>query len=236
MMEKMFLRHFFYSFHKSYPMLSKISSCAVIGLDCERVEVEVDICPGLISTIVVGLPDTAVQESKERVRSAIKNSGASYPTTRVTINLAPADIKKEGPAYDLPIAVGILAASRQLEGDTTEALFVGELALDGTLRHTNGILPVTLFAKEKAYRRVFVPKVDEYEAGLVEGIEIIPVESLAQLVEFLEGRVRIEPARTPDITPTSSGRALRHRHGLYQRTGACETGAGDRGQRRGTTC
>ncbi|MDD3190188.1 MAG: YifB family Mg chelatase-like AAA ATPase [Candidatus Pacebacteria bacterium] len=177
-------------------MLSKINSCAVIGLDCENVEVEVDISPGLGNIVVVGLPDTAVQESKERVKSAIKNSGVNYPTTRITINLAPADIKKEGPAYDLPIAVGILAASRQIEADLSGSLFVGELALDGKLRHTNGILPITIYAQEKKYQRIFVPKVDEFEAGLVEGIEIIPIENLIQLISFLEGKEKIEPART----------------------------------------
>lgn len=182
-------------------MLSKINSCAVIGLDCERVEVEIDISPGLPAIIVVGLPDTAVQESKERVKSAINNSGTNFPATRVTINLAPADIKKEGPAYDLPIAIGVLVATRQLEVDTDleDSLFVGELALNGKLRHTNGVLPITLFAKSKNYRRIFVPKVNEFEAGLVEGIEIIPIESLEQLIAFLEGKIEIEPAKTPGI-------------------------------------
>lgn len=181
-------------------MLSKINSCAVIGLDCENVEVEVDISPGMPGTVVVGLPDTAVQESRERVKSAIKNSDAAYPVMKITVNLAPADIKKEGPAYDLPIAVGILAANRQIEIKLLDdCLFVGELALDGKLRHTNGILPITLFAKTKNYKRIFVPKVDEFEAGLVEGIEIIPIESLEQLIAFLEGREKIEPARTPGI-------------------------------------
>lgn len=180
-------------------MLSKINSCAVIGLDCEQVEVEIDISPGLSNIIVVGLPDTAVQESKERVKSAIKNSGTIFPTTRVTINLAPADIKKEGPAYDLPIAVGILAASRQIEADIKDSLFVGELALDGTLRHTNGILPVTIFAKNRHYKRIFVPQVDEFEAGLVEGIEIIPIKNLEQLIAYLDGKEKIEPARTLGI-------------------------------------
>lgn len=183
-------------------MLSKINSCAVIGLTCERVEVEVDISGGFVATIVVGLPDTAVQESKERVKSAIKNSGANYPAMKVTINLAPADIKKEGPAYDLPIAVGILCASRQIEADLDDSLFVGELALDGKLRHTNGILPITLHAVEKRYRRIFVPQVDEFEAGLVEGIEIIPLNSLPELLAYLEGKVEIKPARTLELGPT----------------------------------
>jgi magnesium chelatase family protein len=171
----------------------------VIGLDCENIEVEVDIGPGMVGTTVVGLPDTAVQESRERVKSAIKNSEAVYPNMKITINLAPADIKKEGPAYDLPIAVGILVASRQIDANLDNCLFVGELALDGKLRHTNGILPIVLYAKRKKYRRVFVPKVDEFEAGLVEDIEIIPIESLMQLVLFLEGKEKIEPAQTPGI-------------------------------------
>jgi magnesium chelatase family protein len=185
-------------------MLSKTNSCAVIGLDCAGVEVEVDISPGIGNIIVVGLPDTAVQESKERVKSAIKNSGANYPTTRITINLAPADIKKEGPAYDLPIAVGILSVTRQIENDLKKSIFVGELALDGTLRHTNGILPITLFAKESEFERIFVPKIDEFEAGLVEGIEIIPVETLAQLVAFLKGKAKIEPVKPVELTRTKS--------------------------------
>jgi magnesium chelatase family protein len=185
-------------------MLSKTNSCAVIGLNCEGVEVEVDISPGLGNIIVVGLPDTAVQESKERVKSAIKNSGTNYPTTRITINLAPADIKKEGPAYDLPIAMGILSATRQVENDLRKSIFVGELALDGKLRHTNGILPITLFAKEKGYERIFVPKVDEFEAGLVEGIEIIPVETLSQLVAFLKGKEKIDPVKPVELVRTKS--------------------------------
>lgn len=180
-------------------MLSKINSCAVIGLDCELVEVEMDISPGLGNITVVGLPDTAVQESKERVRAAIKNSGFKYPTTRITINLAPADIKKAGPAYDLPIAVGLLKASKQIEADINESLFVGELSLDGKLRHTNGILPVAIYAKQKGYKNLYVPKINEYEASLVGGVNIIPVENLLQLFEHLSGLKIIEPAKVHDL-------------------------------------
>ena len=180
-------------------MLSKINSCAVIGLDCEPVEVELDISPGLGAITVVGLPDTAVQESKERVRSAVKNSGYIYPATRVTINLAPADIKKEGPAYDLPIAVGVLVATEQLNADLADSLFVGELALNGQLRHTNGILPIAIYAKQKGYQKLFVPKVNEYEASLVEGVDIIPVENLLQLTDHLNGVKIISPAKVHDI-------------------------------------
>ncbi len=181
-------------------MLSKVNSCAVIGLDCEPVEVELDISPGLGAITVVGLPDTAVQESKERVRSAVKNSGYIYPATRVTINLAPADIKKEGPAYDLPIAVGVLVATEQLNADLEDSLFVGELALNGQLRHTNGILPIAIYAKQKGYKKLYVPEVNEYEASLVEGIDIIPVKNLLQLIDHLNEVKIISPAKVHDIS------------------------------------
>jgi len=180
-------------------MLSKVNSCAVIGLDCEPVEVELDITAGLGNITVVGLPDTAVQESKERVRSAIKNSGFSYPTTRITINLAPADIKKAGPAYDLPIAVCMLLAMKQISADLKDSLFVGELALDGKLRHTNGILPITIFAREKGYKKLYIPKINEYEASLVEGIDIIPINSLLELANHLDGTKVIEPTKPHDL-------------------------------------
>lgn len=191
-------------------MLSKTHSCAVIGLNCETVEVEVDISPGIGSIVMVGLPDTAVQESKERVKSAIKNSGANYPQTRITINLAPADIKKEGPAYDLPIAIGILLATKQIPIQPTTDMLVGELALDGSLRHTNGILPITLYAKEKKYHRIFVPEINASEAGLVDGIEVIPIKNLAQLIAFLKGVEKITPttATTLHTTPSHTTNAI----------------------------
>ena len=180
-------------------MLSKVNSCAVVGIECERVEVELDISPGLGGITVVGLPDAAVQESKERVRSAIKNSGFSYPTTRITINLAPADIKKEGPSYDLPIAVGILRATNEIKADVDDSLFVGELALDGKLRHTNGILPIAIYAKKTGYRKLYIPKVNEYEASLVEGIDTISIDSLKQLVLHLNGVKSVKPAKISNI-------------------------------------
>ena len=180
-------------------MLSKVNSCAVIGLDCEGVEVELDITAGLGNITVVGLPDTAVQESKERVRAAIKNSGFSYPTTRITINLAPADIKKAGPAYDLPIAISILSATGQISADLKSSLFVGELALDGKLRHTNGILPITIFARDKGYKKLYIPKTNEYEASLVEGIDIIPIHSLLELADHLDGAKSIEPIKPHNL-------------------------------------
>jgi magnesium chelatase family protein len=178
-------------------MLAKVNSCAVVGLDGARVEVEVDISPGLPSFTIVGLPDTAVQEARERVRAAIRNSGFIFPNRRITVNLAPADLKKEGPAYDLPIAIGILLSSEQVMVDIPQTLFLGELSLDGSLRHTHGILPMVAFAKEE-YSTVFVPAVDAGEAALVEGVRIIPVNTLTELVGHLRDESPI-----PDYLPQS---------------------------------
>lgn len=172
-------------------MLAKVMSCAVVGLDGATVEVEVDISPGLPSFTIVGLPDTAVQESRERVRAAIRNSGCSFPTRRITVNLAPADLKKAGPAYDLPIAIGILLSSEQVYADVSKMLFLGELSLDGSLRHTNGILPMAAIAREKGFPEVFVPANDANEASLLDGIKVIPSASLAQLVSHLQGEISI---------------------------------------------
>ena len=172
-------------------MLAKVLSAAVVGLDGQLVEVEVDISGGLPSTTVVGLPDTAVQESRERVRSAIRNAGCIFPMKRITVNLAPADLKKAGPAYDLPIAVSILLSSEQVNSNELNSLFLGELSLDGTLRHTHGILPMVLMAREEGLSPVFVPEVDAKEAALIEGVTIIPVRSLSQLVSHLKGNSMI---------------------------------------------
>ena len=140
-------------------MLAKVISGATVGLDARLVDVEVDIPnEGLPAFNMVGLPDKAVEEAKERVRSAIKNSGADFPTTRITVNLAPADLPKAGPAYDLPIALGILIASGQIAPRVEDSLFFGELSLDGSLRHTNGVLPMAYLAKNKRYKQVFIPK------------------------------------------------------------------------------
>ncbi len=175
-------------------MLAKVYSCAVVGLDGKLVEVEVDVGSGNPGMIVVGLPDAAVQESKERVRSAIRNSGGCFPHGRVTVNLAPADLKKAGPTYDLPIALGILTASRQVPAPGLEdALVVGELSLDGVLRHTPGIIAMLALAAEKRMGRAFVPHEDAAEAALVGGVEILPVRTLADLVNHLTGEAPIAP-------------------------------------------
>jgi len=178
-------------------MLAKVISCALVGLEGAIVEVEVDISPGLPSFTIVGLPDAAVQEARERVRAAVRNSGYVFPMRRIIVNLAPADLKKAGPAYDLPIATGILLSSEQLSADVSGTLFLGELSLDGSLRHTNGILPMVALARQKGLANVIVPDSDAREASLVEGAKIIPFTSLAQLASYLRGEIE-PPEYKPD--------------------------------------
>lgn len=172
-------------------MLAKILSGAVVGLEAVPVTVEVDISSqSLPSFTIVGLPDKAVEESRERVRSAIKNSGAEFPDHRITVNLAPADLPKVGPAYDLPIAVGMLIASGQLPPLKYAGLFVGELSLDGGLRHTNGILPLAMMVKENHdVDRIYVPIEDAKEAAIIQGIQVYPVPSLLGLYRHLNGTI-----------------------------------------------
>ena len=177
-------------------MLAKVLSGATIGLETVLVEVEVDVNnQGLPSFTIVGLPNKAVEEAKERVRAAIKNSGAEFPTHRITVNLAPADLPKEGPAYDLPIALGLLLASGQLKTNLSDALFFGELSLDGSLRHTNAILPMALLAKSQKIKRLFLPAVNAHEAALVKKIKIFPVNSLLSLFNHLTGseEIKVQP-------------------------------------------
>ncbi|MBI4286580.1 MAG: YifB family Mg chelatase-like AAA ATPase, partial [Chloroflexi bacterium] len=183
-------------------MLAKTISCAIVGLEGALVGVEVDISPGLPAFFTVGLPDAAVQEAKERVRAAIRNSGGLFPMRRITVNLAPADLKKAGPSYDLPIAVGILLASEQVAADVSQTAFLGELSLDGAVRHTNGILPMVALAHQRGISTIVVPAADAREAALIEGTRIIPVDSLAQLISYYRGETEIaayqpEPADEP---------------------------------------
>ncbi|MGB2828468.1 MAG: YifB family Mg chelatase-like AAA ATPase [Dehalococcoidales bacterium] len=172
-------------------MLAKVKTAAVIGLEGHMVDVEVDISSGLPALTVVGLPDASVQEARERVRAAIRNSGFNFPMKRIVVNLAPADLKKAGPSYDLPMAVGILLSSEQVSTDSSRAIFLGELSLDGSLRHTHGILPMVALAREENFDTVVVPEVDAREASMIEGAKIIPVASLAQLVGYLQGEITI---------------------------------------------
>ncbi len=175
-------------------MLAKVYSCAVVGLEGALIEVEVDTTHGLPSFVVVGLPDTAVQESRERVQAAIRNAGYWFPQKRVTVNLAPAALRKEGPAYDLPIALGVLVAMGQLQPESFDkALVMGELSLDGSVRHVRGVLPMTALARAEGYHTVLVPADDAREAALAPGVSAIPVSSLRQLVAHLNGAEPIAP-------------------------------------------
>ncbi len=184
-------------------MLSKIYSGANIGLDATLVTVEVDVSStGLPHFIMVGLADRAVEESKERVRSAIRNSNADFPDHKITINLAPADLPKEGPYYDLPIALGILLASGQITKkrvDLNKALVVGELSLDGGLRYTHGVLPMALLAKKAGFKTIFVPLENAKEAAVVEELDTFGLSSLGELIKFLLGQQDIEPTKRQAI-------------------------------------
>lgn len=181
-------------------MLAKVISGANVGLESVPVTIEVDIAAqGLPSFTLVGLADRAVEESRERVRSALKNSGADFPAKRIIVNLAPADLPKEGPAYDLPIALGVLLASGQLETDLSQTLVVGELSLDGSLRSTHGVLSYVILAKELGLKRIFVPQKNALEAAVVEGVEIFPFENLSQVFKFLSGEIQINPQPLTDL-------------------------------------
>ncbi|HEX9386911.1 MAG TPA: magnesium chelatase domain-containing protein, partial [Anaerolineales bacterium] len=175
-------------------MLARVYSCAVIGLEGVIVEVEVDYSNGLPGVTIVGLPDAAVQESRERVQTAVKNAGLNFPRHRVVVNLAPASVRKEGPAYDLPIALGVMMLAGFLPHDVVEGtIVVGELSLDGIVRHTRGVLPMAATARANGFKRMFAPEVDAPEAALIPDLEIIPVKSLTDLYKHLSGRCLIEP-------------------------------------------
>lgn len=174
---------------------------ATVGLSGVPIEVEVDIAAGgLPAFILVGLPDKAVEEAKERVRSALKNSGADFPPRKITVNLAPADLPKAGPSFDLPIAVGLMGALGEIPLDGLKSsLFLGELSLDGSLRHTAGVLPMILLAREKKLKSVFLPAVNAKEASVIGGISVYPVNNLIQLFRHLSGIGKIAPAKTVSL-------------------------------------
>ncbi len=181
-------------------MLAKVLSSAVIGIDAYLVEVEVDIASGLPSFTTVGLPETAVKESRERVKSAITNSGYTFPDDRITVNLAPANIKKEGTGFDLPIALGILSATEIIKQKMLERyLVLGELSLDGRIKPVNGSLPMAIAAREAGYEGIIVPLENGNEASVINGISVLPAETLSQVVDFFRGFRQIETVKT-DIT------------------------------------
>jgi magnesium chelatase family protein len=180
-------------------VLACITTAAVLGLEGRLVEVQVDLAhQGLPNFFLVGLPNAAVKEARERVRTAIKNSGLIYPLRRITANLAPAELPKQGPSYDLPLALGILVASGQVEPPSTTAMFVGELSLDGHVRHTQGVLPMVATARAANLRQVYVPADDAAEAALLDGIEVIGVPTLSDLVAHLRGDVDL-PKAAPTV-------------------------------------
>jgi magnesium chelatase family protein len=177
-------------------MLAKVRSCAVVGLEGVIVEVEVDVSSGLPKFIVVGLPDAAVSEARERVTAAVRNSGFTFPMRKVVASLAPANLRKAGPAYDLPIAVALLACTGQIPENSGDTILLGELALDGALRHTTGILPMVSASLEKGFPRIVVPEMDAKEASLVEGASILPFSSLGQLASYFRGEMEAPVVRS----------------------------------------
>ncbi len=178
-------------------MLAKVLSSAVLGIDAYRVEVEIDITSGLPTFATVGLPEASVKESKERVKSAISNSGYRFPDDRITVNLAPADIKKDGTGFDLPIALGILAATGIIpQKNISQYLILGELSLDGRVKPVRGSLPMALAAKKAGYKAIIVPCDNGREASVVHDIDVLPVKTLSQAVAFLTGFTRLEPEKT----------------------------------------
>ena len=175
-------------------MLSRVLSSAVFGIDAYTVEVEVDIAQGLPAFATVGLPEGAVKESKDRVKAAVKNCGYEFPTRRITVNLAPADIKKEGAAFDLPMAIGILAATEIVQKNKLGRYFIlGELSLDGQVKPVRGALPIAVAARDSGLRGILLPKENSREAAVVRGIDILPVNTLSDCVEFLNGSLHIDP-------------------------------------------
>ncbi|HWI60145.1 MAG TPA: magnesium chelatase domain-containing protein, partial [Bacillota bacterium] len=177
-------------------MLAKVCSAAVNGIEAYPVEVEVNAGYGDTVIVIVGLPDAAVKESRDRVMTALMNSGFNFTFGRTTINLAPADVKKEGPSFDLPIAIGMAAASEQMESHQLDNfVMVGELALNGAVRPVKGVLPIALRAREQGRLGLLVPPENAAEAAVVSGLQVIPVHNLREAVSFLEGEAKITPTK-----------------------------------------
>lgn len=175
-------------------MFSMVKSVGIFGLNSYMLEIEADVSGGLPAFDVVGLPDTAVKESRDRVRAAIKNCGYKFPTGRITVNLAPADKKKEGAVYDLPILISILLASDQLKADTKNCVFLGEVSLDGQVRAINGILAMVITAKQNGINDIFIPYDNATEGAAVEGINVYGVKNVKELIDHLTGFTTLSPA------------------------------------------
>ena len=177
-------------------MYSKIMTCILIKLNGYEVEAESHIATGLPGFTIVGLPDTSIKESKERVRSALSISGYKFPLGRITINLVPANLKKEGSQMDLAIGISILSAMKQITGISKDTAFIGELSLDGRVVFVDGVLPMVISLMEKGFKKCIIPYDNRNEAGIVEGIEIIPVKTLKETVDYLNKQVEILPYKT----------------------------------------
>ena len=187
-------------------MVVKCNSLGLFGLNTYAIEIEADLSRGMAAFDIVGLPDTAVKESRDRVRSAMKNCGFEFPNSRLILNLAPADIKKEGPLYDLPILITVLKATRQINANTDDSAFIGELSLSGELRGVNGVLPMAIAAREQGLKKLYVPAVNANEGAVVDGLEVYPVTHIFELIDHLAGRRQIEPAvfQNSDQLPDST--------------------------------
>lgn len=176
-------------------MLSKIKSMSLEGLNGYLVEIQTDVSGGLPSFDIVGLPDIRVKEAKERVRTSIKNSKVEFPSRKIVVNLSPADKRKEGTFFDLPIAIGILIAINEIKKDTLDnfdsTIFLGELSLDGTINRINGILPMCIEAQDLGIKRVVIPKENAIEASIIKNLEIVPVENLKEVINYLRGEIKI---------------------------------------------
>ena len=211
-------------------MLARVWSAALLGIDAIKVGVEVDVANGLPAIVVVGLPDTAVQESRERVKAALKNAGYAFPMRRVVINLTPADLRKEGPSFDLPISMGILAASEQVHPEILDRyLLLGELSLDGSLRAIAGVLPIAATARDLGLEGIIVPQDNAQEAALVEGLKVYGFKHIADVANFLNNPDRYEPVTLPNrealLTPHYQGLDLRDVKGQYHARRALEIAA-----------
>lgn len=181
-------------------MYAKVNSLGLFGLDAFPVTVECDISQGLPRFDLVGLPDAVVKESRERVRASIKNCHLNFPVSRITINIAPADIKKEGSLYDLPVFISILKASGQLNGDVSDYAFIGELSLDGEIRKVNGVLPMLIQAKENRMKSVFIPYDNMLEGSILDGIEVLPAKNIFEVMKHVSGTEKIEPCYNIELT------------------------------------
>lgn len=189
-------------------MFSELKSVGLFGIDSYMIEVEADISSGLPAFDIVGLPDTAVKESRDRVRAALKNCGCKFPLGRITINLAPADLKKEGSIYDLPVLIAILKASGQLDADVNDSVFIGEVSLDGRLRPVGGVLAIAITALKNGIKNVFVPEENTAEAAIISGISVYGINNVRQLISHLRGEEMLSPAPVTEIGAQTVSDAL----------------------------